>query len=247
VSRPEVGAPSGPGGAREYTVDELASEAGVPVRRVRFYAGKRLLPPPRLQGRVGLYDDGHLARLRLVGELQDAGYTLAAIEDFLAGIPAGADADTVELFGTLASPSTPGAERHLTREELQVELDCTLRDDDVRSLLAAKVLGHAGDGVFVVTEAQLGYCRRMLQLGAPLDALVEAGAIIEHHVGSLAAELQTVFRTRIVKAFDDPEGGDRAQLRALADALRPLTIQALVSTYHAALEREVRTQAGRDA
>lgn len=231
------------------TVDELAAAADVPVRRVRFYAGRRLLPPPRLRGRVGVYGAAHLARLRLVRELQEAGYTLAAVEEFLADIPAEADADTVDLVGTLAAPVTAGGELTLTREELDERLGARLGEEQVADLAAAKVLERTDDGSVVLTEQQLAYCRRMLELGAPLDALVEAGEVIERHVAALAAELQEVFRRRVISAFDDPQGRDRAQLRALARALRPLTIQALVSSYHTAIEHEVRRQSdpGADA
>ena len=232
--------------ADELTVDELAAEAGIPVRRVRFYAGKRLLPPPRLAGRVGLYGPTHLARLRLVSELQDAGYTLAAIEDFLAGIPEDADADQVELFGTLLAPTNAGQELRLSPQELSRRTGVELDDDVLRTLEDARLLQRCEDGTVALTQAQLDFALRLLELDAPLDALVEAGRIVEHHVSALAADLQRVFRTRISAAFDDPEDADRDRLRALAAALRPLTIQAMVSSYQAALDREVRGQAPAD-
>ena len=34
-------------GAREYRIGELAREAGVTVRTLRFYQERKLLPPPR--------------------------------------------------------------------------------------------------------------------------------------------------------------------------------------------------------
>src|SRR3954467_12126134 len=49
------------------------------VRNVRVYQDRGLLPPPRRQGRIGLYSDEHLARLRLIGRLLDRGYTFATI------------------------------------------------------------------------------------------------------------------------------------------------------------------------
>lgn len=41
----------------EYRIDELARLAGSTVRNIRAYQDRGLLPPPRLAGRVGLYDD----------------------------------------------------------------------------------------------------------------------------------------------------------------------------------------------
>ncbi|HYX43705.1 MAG TPA: MerR family transcriptional regulator, partial [Acidimicrobiales bacterium] len=65
------------------TIDELARAAGVTTRSIRAYQTAGLLPHPRLVGRVGRYDDGHLARLRYIGHLQDRGFSQAAIRDLL--------------------------------------------------------------------------------------------------------------------------------------------------------------------
>jgi DNA-binding transcriptional MerR regulator len=42
-----------------------------------------LLPPPELQGRTGYYADEHLQRLRIIDELQERGFSLAAIRQTL--------------------------------------------------------------------------------------------------------------------------------------------------------------------
>lgn len=230
---------------REMTVDELAAEAGVPVRRIRFYAGKKLLPPPRLDGRVGLYGPSHLARLRLIGDLQDAGYTLAAIEDFLASLPADAQADDVEVYGTLLTPTQTGPEVCLSHEELAAHVGRDLSARDLEVLEEANLLVREEGGVRL-TRSQLDFCLRLLELGAPLDALVEANGIVRDHVGRLAADLQDVFRTRIMTAADRDSDEGRDRLRALAAALRPLTIQAMVTAYQDSLDREVRARAGDD-
>jgi DNA-binding transcriptional MerR regulator len=41
----------------EYRVAEVARLAGMTVRNVRVYQDRGLLPPPRRQGRIGLYSD----------------------------------------------------------------------------------------------------------------------------------------------------------------------------------------------
>src|SRR5919199_2656942 len=70
-------------GSERMTVDELAQRAGTPPRNVRNYQTRGLLPPPRLVGRVGYYDEGHLGRLRLIAQLQDQGFSLAGIAELL--------------------------------------------------------------------------------------------------------------------------------------------------------------------
>ena len=67
----------------QYTIDELASESGVPSRTIRFYQSKGTLPPPKRRGRVAYYSAGHLDRLHVISELQDRGLRLDAIRDAL--------------------------------------------------------------------------------------------------------------------------------------------------------------------
>jgi DNA-binding transcriptional MerR regulator len=81
------------------TLDELTDRVGMSVRNVRFYTSRGLVPPPIRRGRSGFYSADHVARLELVQELQSHGFTLAAIEKYVAGIP-----------GT-ATPATAGRSR----------------------------------------------------------------------------------------------------------------------------------------
>src|SRR5436190_18892985 len=70
-----------PRAVTRYTIDELARAAGTKVSTIRLYQQRGLLPPPTIEGRVGYYDDTHLARLRLVADLQQRGFSLAAIRE----------------------------------------------------------------------------------------------------------------------------------------------------------------------
>src|ERR1700733_12542730 len=73
--------PPAPAAARnEYTVDDLARVADTTVRNVRAHQDRGLLAPPEKRGRVGVYDDTHVSRLRLINHLLTRGYTLANIQ-----------------------------------------------------------------------------------------------------------------------------------------------------------------------
>ena len=65
--------------ATAYSLAELANEAAVSTRTVRYYTQHGLLPPPRGGGAGAYYDDGHLARLRLIKRLQSTHLPLAEI------------------------------------------------------------------------------------------------------------------------------------------------------------------------
>src|SRR3974390_933379 len=92
----------------DMRVEELAGRSGASVDTVRYYQAKGLLPPPRRQGRVALYDDGHLARIERIRSLQARGFTLATIARILAGE---LDAADEALVGALTREMPD--ERHL--------------------------------------------------------------------------------------------------------------------------------------
>ena len=67
----------------EYRVEEIAGAARVRVDTLRFYQARGLLPAPRKRGRVAIYDDEHLERLRRIRQLQREGFSLAQIQRLL--------------------------------------------------------------------------------------------------------------------------------------------------------------------
>jgi DNA-binding transcriptional MerR regulator len=71
-------------GSGELTIDELAADAAVPVRTVRFYIAEGLLPGPSGRGRGASYGEEHRLRLRLIRRLVEQRVPLAEIGDRLA-------------------------------------------------------------------------------------------------------------------------------------------------------------------
>ena len=70
---------------RKWTLLDLAEEAGIPARTVRFYISRGLLPGPLGAGRGAVYGEEHLERLKRIRSLQDRGMMLAEISLALDG------------------------------------------------------------------------------------------------------------------------------------------------------------------
>jgi DNA-binding transcriptional MerR regulator len=87
----------------QLTIEELARRAGLSTRNIRAHRTAGLLPPPRLEGRTGRYDDEHLRRLAVVSRLQRRGWSLAAIREALDAREAGRSLD--ELLGISVPPT----------------------------------------------------------------------------------------------------------------------------------------------
>jgi DNA-binding transcriptional MerR regulator len=227
----------------ELTVDELASRAGVTVRTVRFYAGRGLLPPPRLRGRTGLYGADHLARLELVRELQSLGLTLASIEKHLKKIPLDAPAEDLALQRALLSPWAPERPEELDRHELDRRAGRHLDDETIKRLEALGVVERLpADAVRVISPALLGISAELAQLPMPLETLIASHETVDRYTTALAAELQQVFQDTVVRPYR--EGGrapeERERLMEMAGKLKPLMIQSLVTSFQRAVDKAIR-------
>jgi DNA-binding transcriptional MerR regulator len=84
-----------------FSLQELAGAAGVTPRTVRYYISEGLLPSPD-RGPRAQYDPDHLARLRLIRQLQRNHLPLAEIRRRLAEL---SDAD---VHAALSTPPQPG-------------------------------------------------------------------------------------------------------------------------------------------
>lgn len=67
----------------QFDLGEIAEEAGVTPRTVRYYQAAGLIPPPERVGRRVAYGSEHLMRLRTIAELQERGLRLESIRDVL--------------------------------------------------------------------------------------------------------------------------------------------------------------------
>src|SRR6188472_118796 len=65
------------------TIDELARESGMTARNIRAHQSRGLLPAPTVRARTGYYGAEHLARIRLIQEMQAQGFNLKSIERLL--------------------------------------------------------------------------------------------------------------------------------------------------------------------
>jgi DNA-binding transcriptional MerR regulator len=90
----------------EYSISDLANLAGVTPRAIRYYVTMGLLPSPGQTGPGARYNDGHLARLRLIKQLQREHFPLADIRSGLAELTDDQVAEMLEAPGTNQPPTS---------------------------------------------------------------------------------------------------------------------------------------------
>lgn len=76
-----------PGATERYSIDELASLAGVTPRTVRYYIAEGLLDRPEGEKRGAHYLRRHLEQLLLIRRWTDAGLSLERVRELIAGAP----------------------------------------------------------------------------------------------------------------------------------------------------------------
>jgi DNA-binding transcriptional MerR regulator len=157
------------------TIEQLAAEVGMSVRNIRNHQSRGLLPPPEVRARVGYYNSQHVARLRVILDLQADGFNLTAIER-LVSASGGAAERLLGLRNALAAPFEAEVPEIVTAQELTKRFGA-IDGKDVERIAKLKLLVSLGDGRFEApSPALLKAAEEAMALGISLHtalALVE--------------------------------------------------------------------------
>ncbi|MGH4025065.1 MAG: MerR family transcriptional regulator [Pseudonocardiaceae bacterium] len=236
--------------ADQLTIAELAQRTGFSVRTIRFYAGMDLIPPPQVRGRLGLYDERHVARLELVRDLQGLGFTLAAIEGYLARIPLDRTPEDLALHRALLAPWLPEEPETVHRAELDTRAGRALDDQQLARLEKLGVVRRDGADAWTLTSPDmLGYGLSLLDADMDFDVQLASKQLIERHTSALATELVRLFHDTVLREYRDrgrpPEL--RSRLIALLGQLKPITVDGVVTNFQLAVNRAIRESVPADS
>lgn len=229
-----------PGEGELLTVDELAAVTGMTVRTTRYYAGLGLLPPPTRRGRMAYYSTQHRARLELIRALQDHGFTLAAIEKYLARLPADASVEDLAVQRAMLTSWKSGGHEVVTRRQLESRVGRKLDTEQLERLEATQGIRPVDDNRFELLPA-FDVAVKSLDLDIPVDSLVAAGEAITRHMDALADELTAVLKDRVLAPYLDSAktDEDKARFEQTMARLRQLTLEAVVSGFQRAANQVI--------
>jgi DNA-binding transcriptional MerR regulator len=224
------------------TIDELAARVGMTVRNIRAYASRGLLPPPRLRGRTGLYDEEHLARLQMVKEMLADGYTLGAVERVLAAAPAGVTAPGLALHRALLTPWLPEEPEVVDRAGLEARSGAPLTDELLERLVELGVVAELPDGrLRVDSPSLLRAGLQVVALGIPPEAVVAAQLQVNAHAQAAARIYVDMFRDTVWRQFADagqPEQ-DWPRVQQAVERVQPVASQAVLAAFRLAMAQAV--------
>lgn len=211
----------------EYRLDELARRANVASTTVRLYQTKGLLAPPRLEGRIGWYDDSHLRRLRLIARMQAEGYSLGGIANLLQqwergrGLDAviGVEAELDALLGEVRAVVLEPAEL------LERFPEGSMTSELMQRAAALGLVQPLDDKIRVADRRFLETGSDLAHLGIPAEVILDEWEALVAHTDDIAARFIALFEAHL--APDDWQHGlDTEETSELAQTLARLQVNA---------------------
>ena len=219
-----------PAKAVEYRVDDLAQAGGTTVRNVRAYQDRGLLPPPERRGRTGFYTDSHLARLRLIGELLNRGYTIANIGELLEVWHGGRDlGQLLGLEAAITSPWSDEAPEHMSLAQLMKDFGKVFTPSAFVQAKALGIIEIDGLRVRVPSKRLLFAAKELVAAGIPLDDMLAIVRLLRGNVERVANEMVLLIDKYMFAPFgrDLPPPKEVPRLAELIWRLRPLVNMAV--------------------
>ena len=204
----------------EYRVEDLARVSGTSVDTIRFYQKRRLLDPPRRDGRIAWYGPEHRERLARIRELRLRGLSLGLISRLVRGE---LDATDEPLAAAVAAAGTPD------EPETLFDADALAAYIGVPTEVITTI---AGSGLLVAQEHQ-GAARysesdaralragiELVAHGLPVNDLLDLAR--DHHERTRATAEQAVamFDAHIRGPLRDSNESDEAKAERLVEAFR---------------------------
>jgi DNA-binding transcriptional MerR regulator len=257
MSKPRTPSPSkartpSPTAKAEYSIDELARAADATVRNVRAYQDRGLLPPPTRRGRAGIYTEAHLARLRVIGQMLDRGYTLANIGELMSAWEQGQDiGHLLGLESALTQPWSEDLPAYFTMPALVRMFGKKLSVADT-----ARVIGRAVELDILRTEGLrfraprpqlIHVAHQLVEMGIPLQDLLDILRMLRGNVERVA---DGVVQLVVQHVFDPylkgklPSAQEVPQLADTIWRLRPLADLAVDAEVSRAMEKAVNRYLG---
>lgn len=231
----------------EYRIDDLARIAGTTTRNIRVYRDRGLLPPPVRVGRIAVFNDTHLTRLRLITSMLDRGYNIAHVHEMLSAWEDGKNLGDVlgletALIGTWAAEK-PQA---MTRAEAARLVDDPKAFD---RLVARQLLRVEDDTVTVMRPRLIEAFNEIRTYGIGYDKLIDLHEQVVPHIDEIS-RLLVQAGAEHVGAYIKPGEGlpadtEVAELITMLVRFRTQAVASVTATLAASIESTIESLVSR--
>lgn len=240
----ENGTTASPGTER-ITIGDLADRTGMTVRNIRAHQSRGLLDPPKVVGRTGYYDQGHVDRIELIRELQEEGFNLEAIRRILDS--AGEDpGELLRFTRDVRAPYEDEQPEVMSLREIGGAWAGENFDEErLRRCEALGLMRPLGEGRFEVLSPKLLKAgQELAAIGVPIDDCLDTLETLKERSTAVAEVFIRLFDEQVWEPFDRA-GRPRDRWPEVRDSLRrlrPLASDAFIASFQFAME-EVSEQA----
>lgn len=234
--------PHGVAASGEYRLDELARLAGTTTRNIRVYRDRGLLHPPLRVGRIALFNDTHLTRLRLITSMLDRGYTIAHVNEMLSAWEQGKD------LGDMLGLESAIAGSWATEKPQRVPVADARRlvDDDAgfdRMVALGLIRLEADEHATIVRPKLVEAFNELRQYGVTLDKLIDIHEKVKPLLDQISGILVQAGVEEVVDKVNPgaalPDDVEVAELITTLVRFRTQAVQAVAATLAFSIESTI--------
>jgi DNA-binding transcriptional MerR regulator len=233
----------------QLTIEQLANDSGMTVRNIRAHQARGLLHPPEVRQRVGYYGPGHVARLRLITELQADGFNLKGIERLLADEGEGASQAMLTFRHAISAPFEDEQPEMITAAELAERFGDAADPEGLARATKLGILIPVGESSFEIpSPGLLRIAEEVIERGVPMGKALDVVEVMQRSSRYVAEAFAQLFLDSIWKPFEE-EGRPQERWPEVLEAierLRPIASQALVAVFQMTMSQQVEAAFGKE-
>ena len=217
----------------DLTIEQLAAETGMTVRNIRAHQARGLLDPPEVRLRVGYYGPDHVARLKLIQELQDDGFNLAGIKRLVDD-----DQATAQRLARFRQALSETAETSQTFTVAELGERFRVSAEEAPHVLArAETLGvlvAVGEGRYEApSPSLLAVAEQVVARGVSLNEALTVFKQVELHCDAVSGAFVSLFMREVWEPFEAAGMPTErwAEIDETIARLRPVATEALVAIF----------------
>jgi DNA-binding transcriptional MerR regulator len=238
--------PHGVAASGEYRIDDLARLAGTTTRNIRVYRDRGLLHPPLRVGRIALFNDTHLTRLRLITSLLDKGYNIAHVHEMLNAWEQGKDvADMLGLESAIAGSWAAEKPERMPLDDAKRLID---DDEGFDRMVGLGVIKVDGAEATIVRPKLIQAFTEIRQYGVSTEKLIDIHEQVLPHVDAISGLLVQAgvehVAHRLLPGTSPPADTEVAELITMLIRFRTQAVAAVSATLAFSIESTIETVVG---
>ncbi|OBK93084.1 MerR family transcriptional regulator [Mycobacterium sp. 1165178.9] len=239
--------PDGTANSGEYRIDDLARLAGTTTRNIRVYRDRGLLPPPLRVGRIALFNDTHLTRLRLITSMLDRGYNIAHVREMLSAWEEGKNlGDVLGLETAIVGTWTTEKPETMALADAQRLVDDA---DAFERLVALQVIRIDGTQATVTRPKLIEAFNEIRGYGVKFDKLIDLHEQIVPEIDKISDMLVRAGAEHVLDRIKPgeplPADAEIAELITMLVRFRTQAVATVTATLASSIESSIESLVGR--